>query len=153
MDSSEWIFRIYKLHTLLWINTIIDHFFNWAHITTLFYLTFLIIGSHIVFMSILGQLNWSLLPNICANLLGRLILQCSSLSIILTSSYKGRWLLFSLYIWSVILDFSISPRTTAFRCSSSLIFVSGMSRLCIIFRWFFFTSSSFSRMYVWWQVE
>ena len=43
-------------------------------------------------------------------------------SIILTLSYKGRWYTFSFHIWSAIPDFSISPRTTAFRCSSNLIF-------------------------------
>ena len=41
-------------------------------------------------------------------------------SIILTSSHKGNWFLFFFHAWSAIPDFSISPRTTAFRCSSSL---------------------------------
>ena len=44
-----------------------------------FYLTFLTFGSHIVFISILGLLNRSLLPNICADSLRCLIFQCSSL--------------------------------------------------------------------------
>ena len=69
------------------------------------HLTFLIIGSHIVFISILG-----------------LRIQCSALSIILTSSHKGRWFPFSFHIWSAIPDFSISPHTTTFRYSSSLTF-------------------------------
>ena len=56
-----------------------------------FYLAFLIIGSHIVFNSILGLLSRSLLPNICADSLRRLILQCSALSIISTLSHKERW--------------------------------------------------------------
>ena len=57
-----------------------------------------------------------------ADYLRRLILQCSVLSIISTSSRKDRWFPFSFHIWSAISDFSISPRTTAFRCSSSLTF-------------------------------
>ena len=56
-----------------------------------FYLTFLIIGSHFVFISILGLLSRSLQPKICADSLRRLILQCLALSIISTSSHKGRW--------------------------------------------------------------
>ena len=88
-------------------------------ILRIFYLTFLIIGSYIVFISILGLLNRSLLPNIYADSLRRLIPQCS-LSIILTSSYKGWCFPFSFHTWSAIPNFSISPRTTAFRCSSSL---------------------------------
>ena len=87
-----------------------------------FHLAFLIIGSHIVFDSILGLLNGSLWPNICADSLRCLILQCSALSFISTSSHKGRWFPFSFHIWSAIPDFSISPCTTAFRCSSSLTF-------------------------------
>ena len=47
-----------------------------------FHVAFLIIGSHIEFNSILGLLSRSLLPNICADSLRRLILQCSALSII-----------------------------------------------------------------------
>ena len=49
-----------------------------------FYLNFLIIGSRIVFISILGLLSRSLQPNICADSLRRLILQCSALWIIST---------------------------------------------------------------------
>ena len=52
-----------------------------------FYITFLIIGSHIVFISILCLLSRSLLPTICSDSLRRLILQCSALSIISTSSF------------------------------------------------------------------
>ena len=90
-------------------------------ISFFFNLNFWIIRSHIVFISTLGQLNRSLLPNIYADSLRRLIL-LYSLSVILTSSYKGRGFPFSFHIWSAILDSSISPRTTAFRCSSSLTF-------------------------------
>ena len=46
-------------------------------------------------------------------------LLCSSLTIILTLSHKGRWFPFSFHIWSAILDFSISQCTTAFRCFCS----------------------------------
>ena len=43
------------------IATIMYDFFTCAHIQIFFFnLTFLIIGSHIVFISILGQLNRSL---------------------------------------------------------------------------------------------
>ena len=48
-----------------------------------FYLTFLIIGSQIIIISKLGLLYMSLQPNKCADSLRRLILRCSSLSIIL----------------------------------------------------------------------
>ena len=82
----------------------------------------LVISSHIVCISILGLLNRSLKPNICADSSWRLILRYFSLSIILTSSHKSRWFPFSFHIWSAIPDFSISPTTTAFRCSSSLNF-------------------------------
>ena len=88
----------------------------------IFYLTVLIISSHIVFISLLGLLSRSLQPTICANSLRCLILQCSALSIISTSSHKVKWFPFSFHIWSAIPNFSISPRTTAFRCSSSLTF-------------------------------
>ena len=54
-----------------------------------FYLIILIISSHIVFIPVLGLPNKSLWPNICADSLRRLMLQCSSLSIILTSSHKS----------------------------------------------------------------
>ena len=87
-----------------------------------FFLTFLIIGSHIVFISILGLLSRSLKPNIYADSLKCLILQCSSLSIILTLSHKRRWFPFSFHICSAIPDFSISLRTTAYRCSYNFIF-------------------------------
>ena len=46
-----------------------------------FYLNFLIISSHIVFISILGLLSRSLQPTSYADSLRRLILQCSALSL------------------------------------------------------------------------
>ena len=117
------------------ITTIMYDFFTCAHIQIFVWfftcahiqipphhLAFLIIGSHIVFNSILRLLSRSLWPNICADSLRRLIPQCSALPIISTLSHKGRWFPFSFHIWSAIPDFSISPRTTAFRCSSSLTF-------------------------------
>ena len=71
----------------------------------------MIIGSHIVFISILGLLNRSLQPKIWL-----------SYSPIFFPTYflNFRWFTFSFHIWSVIHDFSISPRTNAFRRSSSL---------------------------------
>ena len=64
-----------------------------------FHLAFLIIGSYIVFNSILGLLSRSLKPNVCADSLRRLILQCSALSIISTLSHEGKWFPFSFHIW------------------------------------------------------
>ena len=62
--------------------------FTLAHVAIFsFYQAFLIIGSHIVFFSIFGQQNRFMKPNICTTSLRRLILQCSSLSII--STYGG----------------------------------------------------------------
>ena len=95
-----------------------------------FHQAFLIIGSHIVFNSLLSLLSRSLWLNICAGSLRRLILQCSALSIISTSSHKGRWFPFSFRIWPTIPDFSISPRTTALRCSCSL------RATCLAFEYF-----------------
>ena len=70
--------------------------------------------------------SWSTQQVIVAQLLCWFLMvsnsPCSSLSIILTSSYEGRWFPFSFHIWSSIPDFFISPNTTAFRCSSSLTF-------------------------------
>ena len=77
---------------------------------------------HIVFISILGLINRSLQIHICADFLRRLILQCSSLLIILTLCHKGRWFPFYFHIWFSIHDFSISPLATAFRYFSNLIF-------------------------------
>ena len=76
-------------HDRLQLITIIYDFINLDHIA-IFYQAFLIIGSHIVFISILDLLK-SLYSNIYATSLRRLILQCSSVAIILTSSHKGRW--------------------------------------------------------------
>ena len=87
-----------------------------------FHIAFLIIGSHIVFNSIFDLLRRSLKLNVCADSLRRLILQCSALLLISTLSHKGRWFPVSFHIWSAIPDFSISPRSTAFWSSSSLIF-------------------------------
>ena len=99
LDSFEWIFRTYKLNVLTWLGLLLlCMIFYQCSYSDFFYLTFLIIGSHIVFVSILGLLSRSLWPNICADSLRRLILQCSVLSIIWTSSHKGRWLPFSFHI-------------------------------------------------------
>ena len=51
----------------------------------------------------------SLKPNICADSLRRLILQCSALLIISTSSHKSRWFLFSFHIWPTIPDLLSRP--------------------------------------------
>ena len=88
------------------ITTTMYDFFIRAYIpiflSLFFYLTFLIIGSHIVFISILN------LPNICADSLRCLILQCSSLSLYLhpiradgfpfPSMYSPPYLTFQFYL-------------------------------------------------------
>ena len=74
------------------------------------------------FICILDLLSRSLQPSIYSDSWSRLILQCSALSIISTSSHKGLWFPISFHIWSAIPDFLISPRTTAFWCSSNLTF-------------------------------
>ena len=102
-------------------------FFTWAYIPMFFpygffNLTFLIIYSHILLISIISLLNRSLKSKICADSLRWLIHLCSSHSIIVTLSHKGSWFPFFFHIWSAIPDFSISPRITAFRYSSNIIF-------------------------------
>ena len=87
--------------------------------------------SHIVLISILALLNSSLKSNICADSLRCLILQCSSLSIIITLFHKGRQFPFSFHIWSVIPNLYISPHITAFQYSLSLFLVSSVSCLCL----------------------
>ena len=106
LDNSEWIFVTYKLNVLTWLELqllCMIFFFLPVLIFRLyfFHLAFLIIGSHIVFKSILGLLSRS-----CADSLRRLILQCSTLSIISILSHKGRWFPFSFHIWSTVPDFS-----------------------------------------------
>ena len=61
-------------------------------------------------------------PNKCTASSRHIILKCSFLPMILTSSYKGKWFPFSFHIWSAIPNFSTSPWHTAFQCSSSLSF-------------------------------
>ena len=117
------MFGTYKLNVLtsLWLLPLLYTIFTWAHIT-IFYLTFWIIGSYSVFISRLGLLIRSQKPNIYVDSLRRLIFHCSSLLIFLTSSHHGRCFRFSFDIWPAIPEFSISPRTTAFRYSCNLTF-------------------------------
>ena len=61
LDSLEWIFGTYKLNVLTWLGLLeLCMIFLPALIFRFSYLTFLIIGSHIVFISILGLLSRSL---------------------------------------------------------------------------------------------
>ena len=62
LDNSEWILGYYKLNvlTLARITSIMYDSFTCAHIQIFLNLAFLIIGSHIVFNSILGLLSRSL---------------------------------------------------------------------------------------------
>ena len=120
LDNSEWIFGTYKPNYYLLL--LRSFFFTFAHVAIFFYLAFLIIGSQIEFIFILGLFNRSLLSNICSAPLWCLILQCFSLPIILTSSHKGRWFPFLFHIWSDMPNFLNSPHTTAFWYSSSFTF-------------------------------
>ena len=83
-----------------------------------------------VFITILSLLNRSLWPHICAHSLRWLILQGSSLSIILTLSHKSRRFPFSFHIWSTIPDFSISPLSDVLL---TLFLVAGISLLCVLY--------------------
>ena len=57
LDSLEWIFGTYKLNIFTWQGLLLlCMIFTCGHIN-FFYLTFLIIGSHIVFITILGRLS------------------------------------------------------------------------------------------------
>ena len=61
LDNSKWIFEIYKLNVLPWLELLLlCMIFYLCSYSFFFHLTFLIIGSHIVFISILGLLSWSL---------------------------------------------------------------------------------------------
>ena len=62
LNSSDWIFGTYKLNVLTWLVLLLlcMIFFTCAHIQIYSRLAFLIIGSHIVFISILGLLSRSL---------------------------------------------------------------------------------------------
>ena len=119
-----------------------------------FYLTSLIIGSHIVFISIFGLLSRSLQPTVCAGSLRRLILQCSPLSIISTSFHKGRWFPF---------PFICSPPYPTFQSHLvllpsdlllALLLVSDLSHLCIFYYkgWSIFYCKGWSKhssLYCW----
>ena len=113
------------------LTTIIYNFYLSSYCIFLFIKLFfvLIISSHIVFNTELCLRDRSVYPNICAAFLRRPIRQCSFRSVILTSFDKGRWFSFSFPIWSAILNFSTSPRHTAFGCSYSLILVGSISGL------------------------
>ena len=107
--------------------------FTSAHIVICSHRTSMINGSQIVLIAILGLLNRSLCPNIWAASLRQLILQGSSLSMILTLPHKCRWFPFSFHIWTAILDFSLLPRYIPFRFSASLSLSGWFARLCILY--------------------
>ena len=108
------------LHTII----MYDFYLSLCHI--FFNQTFLINGSQSVFISILDLPNRSLKPNISATSLRHLILQCSSLSIILTSYHKGRQFPFSFHIWSAIPDFSTSLDILPFNVPQALLLGGGI---------------------------
>ena len=85
-----------------------------------FTLALFIIGSYIVFNSMLSRLRRFLWPSICADSLRLQIFQWCSLSMISTWSHRGRWPRFCLHMWSATPDFSTSLRVIAFWCFWSL---------------------------------
>ena len=99
-----------------------------------FHPAFLIIGSHIVFNSILGLLSRPLKPNICADSLRRLILQCSALSIISTSSHKGRWFRFLSIYGPPYPTFQSNLVLLPSDVLLALHLVGDLSHLCIFYR-------------------
>ena len=130
LDNSEWIFGYYKLNvlTLARITTIMYDFLPVLifrfHLKNFFfyYLAFLIIGSPYC----IQLYTWSTQQVIVAQRMCW-FLKPSNPPMFSPINYfnfvhKGRWFPFSFHIWSAIPDFSISPRTIAFRCSSSLTF-------------------------------
>ena len=92
--------------------------YTFAHIAMFFHPALLIISSHIVFISIIFN------RSLCAISLRRLILQCSFLSIILTSSHKSLHFL-------AIPDFLTSSHHSVFPCPSNLILVEACLAFCM----------------------
>ena len=93
-----------------------------------------IIGSNNVFISIVGLLNTLLQLNICTTSLRWLILQCSSLSIILTLFPKDRLFPFSFYIWLAISNyFLFHLDILLFDVPLALLLVSSMSCLWVLY--------------------
>ena len=126
---SDGIFWTYKLNALTWLGLpLLCMIFYLCSYSDFFHLVFLIIGSHIVFNSILGLLSR---PNICADSLRRLILQCLALSIISTLSHKGRWVPFSFHIWSAIPDSYLVLLPS--NVHLALLLVGDLSHLCIFY--------------------
>ena len=146
--AGQSILETYKVNVLRsqWVTTIMYDFFTRVHITIFFYLSsyynffILLFGwcSHVLYSSV--YLVYSI-----GNCSPTNVLILYSLSIILTSYHKGRWFSFSLHLTSTIPDFLISPCTTTFRGSSSLIFSGLHVYLCTLqqlqgmgYTWFLF---------------
>ena len=121
-DNSDWIFETYKSNVLstLWIT--IYYYYG------IFFYLMLQFSSSLFdyWFSYRDHPYTESTQQVCLpqdmRCFFSLILQCSFLSIILITSHKGKWFPFSFHIGSAIPDFSISPRTTAFRPSSRLTF-------------------------------
>ena len=59
LDSSEWFWGTYNLNVLTWLGLLLCMIFDLWSYSDLFFTNILIIGSHIVFISIFGQITES----------------------------------------------------------------------------------------------
>ena len=117
------VINLISLSTYEILLVIIIHIFYFCSYCSFDFLSdFFLNGFHVKFISILGLLNVSLYLKISIAFLRHLILECSSLFIILTSSLKSRWFPFSFHIWLTIPNFLVSLQHMAFHCSSSFTF-------------------------------
>ena len=125
LDSSEWTFRTYKRNLFTWLIMYVL-IFRCFYLIYLFFFFFFIKHFNYCFSYCIHLYNWPtqqiILPQHMCWFLKASNPPMFSPIIISTSSYKGRWFRFLFHIWSAIPDFLISPRSTAFRYSSSLIF-------------------------------
>ena len=131
LDNLKWILRLINLmsplaHEVLLTSIVCDFFCFISYCNFYFIEPFWLLVS-ISYLSL--YLICSLFPFLCTASLKRLILQWSSLSMILTSFQKGKWFSFSFNIWSAIPDFFTSSWHTAL----ALLLVGGMSCLCILY--------------------
>ena len=125
LDNSEWIFGTYKLNVLTWLELLLlCMIFLPVLIFRIFFSLTLSSLLNYRFLYCIQLYTWSTQQVIVAQHM-RWLLKASNPPMfrpINYFSFKGRWFPFSFHIWSTIPDFSISPRTISFRCSSSLTF-------------------------------
>ena len=122
MNKAEWIFGTYKLNVLssLWLRLLCIIFYLSSY-SNFFLADLLDYGfPYCIHLYIWSTHQVTVTQHICW------FLKVSNspvfISFILTLSRKAGWFPFSCHIWSAIPDFSISPHSTAFWCSSKLIF-------------------------------